>query len=123
MFRDYIERRDRVRAVRFTHPDQVTDLAEVFNPVSYSFETVSDGSWAGPWRIVIVGRPDAYSGDSTVKNIVINYGDYVIEGQNYNTGSYGGGYSGYHVMTREEFRRFEDVDDVRRFLGIEVNDA
>jgi hypothetical protein len=99
-FKNYVERQDRCRAIRYMELDQVSELVRYLNPASY---TVGED-----WKVVVVCRPD----NDAEETVVINRGDYLIQGQDY-----GYGHSGYRVMDRHEFRlKYEDADAAAKFL-------
>jgi hypothetical protein len=41
-FENYVERRERCRAVRFTHADQASGIAELFNAHDWTLHNVND---------------------------------------------------------------------------------
>jgi len=108
-FSDFVERRERCRAVRFMDMSQASEIAKFFNPSSYSVRR-SDQVFT-----LEIETQDWQSG--ATEKIVCNYGDFIVEGRDN-----GGNYSDYHVMDRREFRdRFEEASALREFLSPEVS--
>jgi hypothetical protein len=69
-FENYVERRERCRAVRFTHADQASGIAELFNVHDWTLHNVNerDGD-----RLELTLRP--YGGDE----ITVRRGDFIKE--------------------------------------------
>jgi hypothetical protein len=69
-FENYVERRERCRAVRFTHADQASAIAELFNAHNWTLHNVNeqDGN-----RLELTLRP--YGGDE----ITVRRGDFIKE--------------------------------------------
>jgi hypothetical protein len=85
-FKNYVQRLDRCRAVRFRRSDQAAAIADLFNASDYK---VND-RWGTDMTLTLTCK----DGEK-----VVRYGDFVVEG---------GFDSGQCIVNAKDFMRFEE---------------
>lgn len=86
-FKNYVQRLDRCRAIRFMRSDQVDGIAELFGTRTYS---VAGRDYPTMVLTLVVQRSE-----SEEEEIVIRRGDYVVEKDVY--------FGGLFIARREDF--------------------